>query len=58
MTKTLLAIVLMMMILLGTVMNKVEVSKCFSYLIFFFSFPFLCLNNEKFVNFDGFGIIR
>lgn len=57
MTKTLLAIVLMM-ILLGTVMNKVEVSKCFSYLIFFFSFPFLCLNNEKFVNFDGFGIIR
>lgn len=47
MTKTLLAIVLMMMILLGTVMNKVEVSKCFSYLIFFFcSFPFLCLNNE------------
>lgn len=45
MTKTLLAIVLMM-ILLGTVMNKVEVSKCFSYLIFFFSFPFLCLNNE------------
>lgn len=40
MTKTLLAIVLMMIFLLGAVMKKVEVSKCFPYLFLYFLFLF------------------